>query len=229
MTRRSNHWAAAAALLIVAIAADAAPARPYHLQLATNPAAPFPLLGKFGAVTLHVSPSGVRSNSLWLNGFSRDGENVTVENPFARMYTEVPVAQFAASMEQMAHVEVNEGGAPPVSGPIAGRVGGMSANRYRLIYGPDAWIDIWTSRSVPESVQLKRIVDGFVRGVAPLTANVLRSIPGTPIYVEMNFAHYKKMPLVWIKSFIANSDGEEQALRVGRFYFRVPLLATPWR
>ena len=202
---------------------------PYHLQLEANPSAPFPLLQKFGAVTLHVYPAGVRADSMWLNGFSRDGATVTVENPYARMYTVVPVAQFAAALERMADVEVNEGGTPPVSGPLTGKVGGMSAKRYRLIYGPEAWIDIWTSQSVPESAQLKRIVDGFVRGVAPQTANALRSIPGTPIYVEMNFEHYKKMPLVWIKSFDANNAGQDQALRVGRFYFKVPLLDAIWK
>jgi hypothetical protein len=197
---------------------------PYHLQLEANPAAPFPLLNKFGVVTLHVYPTGVRADSMWLNGFSRDGVNVTVENPLARMYTEVPAAQFAATLERMAHAEVNEGAAPPLAPPVAGKVGGMSAERHRLIYGPDAWIDVWTSRSVPENAQLKMLVDGFVRGVAPLTANVLRSIPGTPIYVEINFAHYKKMPIVWVKSFVANSAGEAEALHVGRFYFKVPLI-----
>ena len=105
----------------------------------------------------------------------------------------------------------------------------MSAKRYRLIYGPDAWIDIWTSQFMPENAQLKMIVDGFVRGVAPGSANALRAIPGTPIYVEMNFEHYKKMPLVWMTSFVANNDGEDKALRVGRFYFKVPLLDAIWK
>jgi hypothetical protein len=216
-------------LLALALLLAAPAAVPYHLQLEANPSAPFPLLNKFGVVTLHVYPAGVRANSMWLNGFSRDGATVTVENPYGRMYTEVPVVQFAAALERMAQVEVNEGGAPPVSAPVAGRVGGMSAKRYRLIYGPDAWIDIWTSQSIPENAQLKMIVDGFVRGVAPGTANALRAIPGTPIYVEMNFAHYQKMPLVWMKSFVANNIGQDEALRVGRFYFRVPLLDAIWK
>jgi hypothetical protein len=208
----------------------AAPAAlPYHLQLVANPSAPFPLLNKFGVVTLHVYPAGVRANSMWLNGFSRDGKTVTVENPYGRMYTEVPVEQFAATLFRMAHVEVDEEGTPPVTAPVAGKVGGMSAKRYRLIYGPDAWIDIWTSQTMPENAQLKMIVDGFVRGVAPGTADVLRTIPGTPIYVEMNFAHYKKMPMVWMKSFVANSAGQDEALRVGRFYFKVPLLDAIWK
>ena len=215
--------------MLIALFLAAATVVPYHLQLEANPSAPFPLLNKFGAVTLHVYPAGVRADSMWLNGFSRDGEKVTVENPYTRMYTVVPVAQFAAALMRMADVEVNEGGTPPISGPIAGKVGGMSAKRYRLLYGPEAWIDVWTSPSVPESAQLKGLVDGFVRGVAPQSANALRSIPGTPIYVEINFEHYKKMPLVWMKSFVANSSGQDQALRVGRFYFKVPLLDAIWK
>ncbi|HEY6842997.1 MAG TPA: hypothetical protein VI391_02435 [Thermoanaerobaculia bacterium] len=210
--------------MLFALLFASAAALPYHLQLEANPAAPFPLLNKFGVVTLHVYPAGVRADSMWLNGFSRDGSNVTVENPYARMYTVVPAADFAGTLERMAHVEVNEGGAPPIAPPVAGKVGGMSATRYRLLYGPDAWIDIWTSRAIPENAQLKLLVDDFVRGVAPLTGNVIRSIPGTPIYVEINFEHYKKMPILWVKSFAANSDGEDAALHVGRFYFKVPLL-----
>jgi hypothetical protein len=229
LTPRSRNWAASAALFIFALAARAAAPLPYHLELEANPAAPFPLLKKFGVVTLHVYPAGVRADSMWLNGFSRNGTTVTVENPYGRMYTEVPVAQFAQMIEKMADVEVIEGGAPPVAQPVAGRVGGMSASRYRLLYGPEAWIDIWTTQLVPENAQLKMIVDGFVRGVAPQTANVLRSIPGTPVYVEMNFAHYKKMPLVWLKSFVKNNAGQDDALKVGRFYFKVPLLDALWR
>ena len=221
MTRLSKIWAASAALLISAFTARAAG---YHLALAANPAAPFPLLNKFGSVTLHVYPGGVRAESMWLNGFSRDGAMVTVENPYARMYTEVPVAHFAATLEKMAHVEVNEGAAPPIAPAVRGKVGGMTANRYRLIYGPDAWIDVWTSNAIPESRQLKMLVDGFVRGVAPLSANALRSIPGTPIYVEINFSHYKKMPVLWVKSFVKSSAGEAEALSVGRFYFKAPLI-----
>ncbi|HUJ13450.1 MAG TPA: hypothetical protein VL284_06620 [Thermoanaerobaculia bacterium] len=215
--------------MLLALLLASATVLPYHLQLEANPAAPFPLLKKFGVVTLHVYPAGVRADSMWLNGFSLDGATVTVENPYARMYTEVPVMQFAETLEKMAHVDVNEGGAPPIAPPVAGTVGGMSADRYRLIYGPDAWIDIWTSHAVPANAQLKNLIDGFVRGIAPLTANALRSIPGTPIYVEINFSRYKKMPVVWVKSFVASSAGEQNALRVGRFYFKVPLLDALWK
>src|SRR5438552_13615289 len=38
--------------------------------------------------------SGVRADTVWLNGFSRNGAGtVTVENPVGRMYTQVPVTR----------------------------------------------------------------------------------------------------------------------------------------
>ena len=48
---------------------QAAPPPAYHLELEANPAAPFPFLGKFGTITLHVFPSGVRAETFWLQRF----------------------------------------------------------------------------------------------------------------------------------------------------------------
>ena len=45
----------------------------YHLTLEAHPAAPFPFLSRFGKVTLDVYPGGVRAETFWLNGFSRNG------------------------------------------------------------------------------------------------------------------------------------------------------------
>src|SRR5579859_6816519 len=67
-----------------------ATARPFHLTLEANPAAPFPFLSKFGNVTLQVYPNGVRAESMWLRGFSRNGAPaVTVEDPLNRTYSDV--------------------------------------------------------------------------------------------------------------------------------------------
>ncbi len=52
----------------------------------------------------------------------------------------------------------------------------------------------------------------------------MESIPGTPLYVELNFSHYKKLPLIRLKSFVLNNLGQEKALNVGSFYFKAPLL-----
>src|SRR3954468_3510732 len=75
----------------------------YHLELEANPSTPFPFLGKFGTVTLHVYPNGVRAETFWLNGFSRNGTNAfTLETPLGRMYTDVPVAQISATLRKIA-------------------------------------------------------------------------------------------------------------------------------
>jgi hypothetical protein len=50
----------------------------------------------------------------------------------------------------------------------------------------------------------------------------MRAIPGTPLYVELNFRRYHKLPLLRLKSFVPNADGEAEALRVGKLYFSAP-------
>jgi len=40
----------------------------------------------------------------------------------------------------------------------------------------------------------------------------------------LNFSHYKKLPLIRLKSFVLNNLGQEKALNVGSFYFKAPLL-----
>src|SRR6202521_888598 len=97
---------------------------------------------------------------------------------------------------------------------------GIAAKRYRLLYLLPAWIDIWTTQVIPENPQLKRMVDEFVRGVAPATADLVSKIPGSPVYVELNFSHYPKLPIVWVKSLTMDDRGEADALAVGSFYFK---------
>jgi hypothetical protein len=216
---------------LVAATAHAAPPRPYHLQLEANPA-PFPFLGRFGTVTLHVYPHGVRANTFWLNGFSRNGsETVTVMNPVARMYAEVPIVEFPAVMARLTGAKGGQvqGGSPVLSAPTAGRVRGFAASRYRLVYGPNAWIDIWTTQIVPENPQLKKIVYEFVSNVAPATADLMRTIPGNPLYVELNFSHYHRLPLLRLRSLTMDSRSEAAALEVGALYFKAPLLDSIWK
>ena len=218
--------------LTIALFALALPLHAYHLELEARPAAPFPFLGRFGTVTLHIYPHGVRANTFWLNGFSRNGsETVTVMNPLARMYTEVPIVEFPAVMARLTGAKGGriQGESPVLSAPRAGRVRGFAASRYRLVYGPSAWIDIWTTQIVPENPQLKRIVYEFVRNVAPATADLMRTIPGNPLYVELNFSHYHKLPLVRLKSLTMDSRGEATALEVGALYFKAPLIDSIWK
>ncbi|HEY6138442.1 MAG TPA: hypothetical protein VI670_11825 [Thermoanaerobaculia bacterium] len=213
----SRKGGLAAALLLFALPLVA---QPYHLTLEANPAAPFPFLGKFGTVTLDVYPGGVRAETLLMNAFSRNGAAaITVENPLSRIATNEPIAGIAPALRKLGRSDVAEVPAPLLGPELAGKVGSVPARRYRLVYGPAAWIDVWTATAIPPNPQLRTIVEQFVAGLAPGTAAALRSIPGTPLYVELNFRRFHKLPLLRLKSFVPNSDGEEEALRVGRLYF----------
>jgi hypothetical protein len=215
--------------LVLSLLLATAPPKPYHIELVANPAAPFPFLGKFGTMTLHIYPAGVRADTLWLNGFSRIGTpTVTVENPYGRMYTVMPMSEITNVMRTMAREDV-KAVPPSIAPPISGHVRGIAARRYRLLYGPEAWIDVWTTEVIPENSQLRTIITAFVRGVSPSTAESIKSIPGTPIYVELNFRRYKKLPLVRLKSFSLSNVGQENALKVGTLYFKVPLLDQIWK
>ncbi|HYS54308.1 MAG TPA: hypothetical protein VER58_11155 [Thermoanaerobaculia bacterium] len=205
------------------------PPQPYHIELEANTAAPFPYLSRFGTIRLHIYPAGVRADSVWLNGFSRLGTpTVTIMNPYGRMYTTMPVSEIT-SMLQKVKKEDDIASPPPIARPVSGKVRGIPARRYRMLYGPEAWIDVWTTEAIPENVQLRRIVDAFVRGISPSTAESWKSIPGTPLYVELNFRRYKKLPLIRLKSFTLNNVGQEDALRVGSLYFKVPLVESIWK
>ncbi len=217
------------ALTIPAIAAP--PAQRYHLTLEAYPAAPFPFFSKFGTVTLDVYGGGVHADTFWLDGFSRNGsKSITVQNPLGRMYTDVPIADVASIVARLAGSDQPPAvTVPPVLPPVPGKVGGIPASRYRILYGPAAWIDLWTTSQIPENPQLRAIIDGLVNGISPATAEAARAIPGTPIYVELNFRRFKKVPLVRFKQLTRNNSGEADALRVGSFYFKAPLLDAIWR
>jgi hypothetical protein len=202
----------------------------YHLTLVAHPAAPFPFLSRFGTVTLDVYPHGVRAETFWLNGFSRNGAPaVTVANPFWRMYTEVPVTDLASILRKLSTAGVESAAPGALGKPVAGAVHGVAAMRYRLQYGPQAWIDVWTTRAVPENPQLRAISYELVNGISPPTASVMRAIPGTPIHVELNFRRYKKLALLELKKISYDDAGEEEALKVGALYFKAPLLDAIWK
>jgi len=202
----------------------------FHLTLDTNPAAPFPFLGKFGATTLHVYPSGLRAETLWLNGFTRNGSQMlTVENPVARLYTDVPIANLSAIVGKLAPYTNDFGEHATLDKPLKGKISKLDATRYRIVYGPDAWIDVWTTTALPDNLALRAIVTEATRGISPATATVLKQIPGLPIYVELNFSHYKKVPILQVKELKYDSAGEEAALKSGALYARAPLLDSLWK
>jgi hypothetical protein len=218
-----------ALLCLPALAAPAPQPRPYHLTLEADPAAPFPFLSRFGRATLHVYASGVRAETLWLNGFSRTGSTaITVENPLGRMYTEVPVTNVGSIVEKLAGSELRNA-TPTLATPMAGRVGELAATRYRLIYGPEAYIDIWSTHAIPENRQFRTLVTQFVGGISAGTATLAKAIPGTPIYVELNFRRFKKLPLLRLRSLSYDNSSETDALKVSSFMLHASLLDNLWK
>ena len=216
-------------LTLVLLAAPLSAAQRYHLELEANPAAAFPYLGRFGAVEVHLYPSGVRAEALWLNSFAKSNSTaVTVANPLGRMYVDVPIREIAPILQGMAGDRATvERSAAPARGPsVAGKVHGLAATRHRLVYGPNAWIDYWTTTAIPDNPQFRTIAQQLVAGLSPGTAAVARTIPGVPIYVELNFRRFKKVPLLKVKSLTFNPSAEEEkdALELGSFYVRAPLL-----
>ncbi len=227
-TLESGRPARAAFFFLAVLAAFPAFAA-YHLQLEARPAAAFPWLAKFGTVDVHVYPGGVRAETLWLNGFSPNGsESITVENRIARLYGDVPIAKIAGILARIGTAGEDAIAAPESHTILAGKVGGLDATRHRLSYGPNAYIDYWTTGAVPANPQFRRIVDELVAAISPATAAAARKISGTPIYVELNFRRFKKVALVRMKKLSRTSDGEHDALHVGSFYLKAPFADAIW-
>lgn len=205
-----------------------ATARPFHLTLEANPAAPFPFLSKFGNVTLQVYPNGVRAESLWLRGFSRNGAPaVTVEDPLNRTYSDVALSEIGATLHKISGpLPGLEAAAPTSIQTTDGKVRGLAARRYRMLFGPNTFVDVWTTTALGDAPQYVELVNRFVTGISPATAKWVRSVPGVPLYVELNFRRFKKVPILRLKEVAFNTDGQDEALKVSSFMFRAPFSAV---
>ncbi|HYO76525.1 MAG TPA: hypothetical protein VE010_08680 [Thermoanaerobaculia bacterium] len=214
-------------ILTLALSTTAFAATPYHLELEATPEAAFPYLGRFGKVDLHVYAGGVRGEALWLHGFSRNGTSaVTVANPLGRMYVDLQTAEIVPILTKLSGGKGgHERSARPSLGPtVKGKVSGVDATRHRLVYGPAAYIDVWTTDVIPQNAQLRLLVNKVISGVAPGTAAVANKLPGTPIYVELNFRRFKKLPIVKLKKLTFAADDEKDALTLGSLYVRAGVL-----
>ena len=207
-----------------AILLMAAAARPFHLTLEANPAAPFPFLNRFGTVTLDVYPGGLRADTFWLHGFSRNGSRtMVIENPLNRTYTEVLLDEIRHSLHTFSGPLPDLENARPQSIEVStGTVRGLAARRFRMKFGPEAWIDVWTTSAVSGATQYRAVIEEFVSGISPATASSFHAIPGTPIYVELNFRRFKKVPVLRLKTVSFDNRGEEVALSISSFMFRAP-------
>jgi hypothetical protein len=218
-------------LLLAALSSFAATPQPYHLELEANPAAPFPYLGKFGTVELHVYRGGVRAEALWLNAMSRNSApSVIVANPLGRVYVDVPLRDIAGIVTKLSGgtAGVERLAKPYLDSTMRGKVKGIDATRYRLMYGANAWIDLWTTTALPDNPQLRAIADQLVRGVSPATADVAKRIPGLPLYIELNFRRFQKLPLLTVKKLTMSADDEEDALTLGKLWVRNEVLEKLW-
>ena len=87
---------------------------------------------------------------MWIDSFSRNGSStITLLNPVARVYTEVPVEEFPGLIAQIVGIRNQpDVDVPRLLPPISGKVNGIAAQRYRLQYDTDEWMDVWTTSSV---------------------------------------------------------------------------------
>jgi hypothetical protein len=215
-------------LLLILTLAVATPlfAQKYHLELEATPEAAFPYLSRFGNVDIDVYAGGVRADALWLHAFSRnDAKAITVANPLGRMYVDVALNEITGILAKMAGGDRITGtGTVTLNPGIKGTVSGIPATRYRIVYGPTAWIDYWTTDVVPQNEQFRAIVHRLVAGISPSTADVARKVPGTPVYVELNFRRFKKVAIVKFKKLSYTADDEEDDLTLGPVYVRATVL-----
>ena len=201
-------------------------AQPYHLELEASPAAAFPYLGKFGTVKIDVYSGGVHTDALWLDGFSRNGlPTVTIKNPIARMYVEMPLADIGPTLMKLAGAagSIERAASPTLDPAIRGKFAGLDGTRYRFVYGLTAWIDVWTTSVIPENAQFRAIVQQLVAGISPKTAPLAATIRGTPIAVILNFRRFKNVELLKIKKLTFAADDEEDALTLGPLYMRASI------
>lgn len=209
------------ALSVFPVRLFAAGPTPYHLELQITPKAAFPWLGHLGDIDVDVYPGGVRGEALWLQAISRNGSpTVRVNNVIGRTYMDMKTGEIGTTLTQLAG---RSSGAerevrPSLAPPLSGKVGGIAATRNRLVYGDQAWIDVWTTTAIPQNPQYRLLVAEVLNGIAPGTAPVANALRGTPIYVELNFRRFKKLPVVKLKKLTMSSKGEAEALAPGRLY-----------
>lgn len=214
------------ALFLALVPLEAASAAGYRLDLEFNPAAPFPFLSKFGSVEISLFPGGVSGKAPLLRGFSRNGSSeVTVMSPISRMYVDLAIQRIRPMVLTLggAEREVMPGLSEfPISKPMKGKVKGLDARRYRIQLGPESSMDVWTTSAIPPNPSYLRLAHEFIGAISQPALKMARSLEGTPVYVELNTTHHKKLPLLRIKSFTRSSDGEAEALKVGALYLKAP-------
>lgn len=172
-------------------------------------------------MAVDVYPGGFRVKTIWLRGFSRNPQRITIENPITRTWVDMPMSELGSIVRAIGGHPLATG-APRKVEVTAGQVRGLSARRFRLLYGRDEYIDVWTTTALGPTPQFRAFAEEIVRSISPPAAGVLRSIPGTPVYVELNMGEYRKTVVLRSRRVVYNSRGESEALRVSPFMFPAP-------
>ena len=57
----------------------------------------------------------------------------------------------------------------------------------------------------------------------------MNRLPGMPVYIELNFRRFKKVPILRLKSIDSDMSEAEDDLSVGSVYFRAPFIESIWK
>lgn len=221
----SSLLLAALHALVAAPPSAAKPAAAYRLDLEFSPAAALPFLKKFGAIDISVFPRGIRAETLLVEAFTTAAsQHVTIENSVARTYSDVPIAEVRRLLLLLSGNKREMFPSLPLL-PIeptvlSGSVRGVKASRYRVRLGKSSWIDVWTTHAIPPNQQLRRLQQEFLTALSRNVAKTASSIPGTPLYVELNTRRFQKVPLLRMKQLVFSREGEAEALKPSPFTFR---------
>lgn len=216
---------------IVPASADAA-RNDYRLELWVKPVGEDPIVRKLGKTSLTVYPQGVRIDSLWLDGFTRrDSENLTLLKPIARLYAVIELDDFSDVIRKLSGTsrEIAPGTGPfSVEEPADGRINRHPARRHRISVGPTEWVDVWTSRTLPENRQLDRLAAEILEAVSNDLPQLLDEIDGTPILIRLHTKDYENVDILGFREIGKSSRGHAEDLTVGRFYIRARFAESLW-
>ena len=179
-------------------------------------------MGRFGTITGDLYSGGFRIKTLWLRGFSRNGSrSVTVENPVTRTYTKMRMTEVRKLIRSLGGHPTSKA-APRRIDVSSGTVARIAAQRYRLVYDNDEFIDVWTTSTLGPTPEFRAFLDEFVIALYPQAAASFRAIPGTPIFVEVTMGRYRKLVIVRPLGLTFSRAGEDKALRVSPWMFPTP-------
>lgn len=210
----------------------AAASKDYRLVLWIQPVGDDALTQKLGKATLTVYPQGVKADSLWLDGFTRQGSSqLTLLKPIARLYAQVELSDFSDIIRRMAGSRdglVGNIGTLRVGNPVNGKINKRAAKRFRISIDQQQWVDVWTAADLPENKQLKKLTSEVLEAVSDQLPPVLDKIEGTPILVRLHTDEYRDVDVLGFRSIRSSSRGHADDLQVGRFFLRATFAEKLW-